>query len=302
MVVDLSAQLINSNAIDEVEEKLSIEFYAKGEERGCNTTLDDIILQNGIKEKLKEIYKLQGRGYLLYVPPGTSKPSISRAIANQTKSLFAFMYVFVSCLFNQSNIDRLFKKAEANSPCIIFMDEIDVIGKKRTFSENSGPLTHLLTKLDGEFLSSKNITVVAATSHKDHLDPALIRGGRLECIEFPGLDKDDTRQKILKERLEKLKDSDMKIIVQASKGLAMANLICLINKINETIKKEGKIKYFRVFCKEFKKEHNIEDEQDKKHSNGKTKNEDIELSSGRLSRRSSVSSSFSDVSSRGSKR
>ncbi|WP_353274601.1 AAA family ATPase [Wolbachia endosymbiont (group B) of Hofmannophila pseudospretella] len=230
------------------------------------------------------------------------KTSISKAIANQTKSLFAFMFVSASCLSNQSNIDQVFEKAEANSPCIIFIDEIDGIGKKRTFSENAGPLTHLLTKLDREFLSSKNITVVAATNHKNHLDFALIRGGRLECIEVPGLDKDDTRQKILQERLEKLKDSDMKILVQASKGFSMANLICLIDKINETTEKGGEIKYLRTFCKNFKKEHNIKDEPDKKHSNGETKNKDIRLSFGSLSRSSSVSSSLSDVSSRGSKR
>ncbi|AGJ99459.1 ATPase, AAA family [Wolbachia endosymbiont of Drosophila simulans wNo] len=302
-VSDLSARLINSPATkNEVEAKLNMEFYAKGEARGWNTTFDNIILPNDIREKLKEICELQGRGYLLYGPPGTGKTSISKAIANQTKSLFAFMFVSASCLSNQSNIDQVFEKAEANSPCIIFIDEIDGIGKKRTFSENAGPLTHLLTKLDREFLSSKNITVVAATNHKNHLDFALIRGGRLECIEVPGLDKDDTRQKILQERLEKLKDSDMKILVQASKGFSMANLICLIDKINETTEKGGEIKYLRTFCKNFKKEHNIKDEPDKKHSNGETKNKDIRLSFGSLSRSSSVSSSLSDVSSRGSKR
>ncbi|BET33502.1 MULTISPECIES: AAA family ATPase [Wolbachia] len=301
-VSDLSAQLINSTAIDEVEAKLNMEFYAKGEERGWNTTFSDIILPNDIKEKLKGICELQGRGYLLYGPPGTGKTSISKAIANQTKSLSAFISISASCLSNKSNIDQIFEKAETNSPCIIFIDEIDGIGKKRTSSENAGPLTHLLTKLDREFLSSKNITVVAATNHKNHLDPALIRGGRLECIEVPGLDKDDTRQKILQERLiKKLKDSDMKILVQASKGFSMANLICLIDKISETTEKEGEIKYLRTFCKNFKKEHNIKDEPDKKYSNGKTKNKDIRLSSGSLSRSSSVSSSLSDVSSRGSK-
>lgn len=302
-VSDLSARLINSPATkNEVEAKLNMEFYAKGEARGWNTTFDNIILPNDIREKLKEICELQGRGYLLYGPPGTGKTSISKAIANQTKSLFAFMSVSASCLSNQSNIDQVFEKAEANSPCIIFIDEIDGIGKKRTFSENAGPLTHLLTKLDREFLSSKNIMVVAATNHKNHLDPALIRGGRLECIEVPGLDKDDTRQKILQERLEKLKDSDMKILVQASKGFSMANLICLIDKINETTEKGGEIKYPRTFCKNFKKEHNIKDEPDKKHSNGEAKNKDIRLSFESLSRSSSVSSSLSDVSSRGSKR
>lgn len=132
-----------------------MEFYAKGEERGWNTTFSDIILPNDIKEKLKGICELQGRGYLLYGPPGTGKTSISKAIANQTKSLSAFISISASCLSNKSNIDQIFEKAETNSPCIIFIDEIDGIGKKRTSSENAGPLTHLLTKLDREFLSSK---------------------------------------------------------------------------------------------------------------------------------------------------
>lgn len=302
-VSDLSARLINSPTTkNEVEAKLNMEFYAKGEARGWNTTFDNIILPSDIKEKLRGICESKSGGYLLYGPPGTGKTSISKAIANQTKSLFAFMSVSASCLSSQRNIDQVFEKAETNSPCMIFIDEIDGVGKKRTVHEDAGPLTYLLTKLDKEFLSSKNITVVAAINHKNHLDPALIRGGRLECIEVPGLDKDDTRQKILQERLEKLKDSDMKILVQASKGFSMANLICLIDKISETTEKEGEIKYLRTFCKNFKKEHNIKDEPDKKHSNGKTKNKDIRLSSGSLSRSSSVSSSLSDVSSRGSNR
>ncbi|MFT4328175.1 MAG: AAA family ATPase [Wolbachia pipientis] len=298
---DESAKRIDIAATkDEVEAKLNMEFYAKGEERGWNTTFSDIILPNDIKEKLKGICELQGRGYLLYGPPGTGKTSISKAIANQTKSLFAFMSISASCLSNQSNIDQVFEKAEANSPCIIFIDEIDGIGKKRTGNEDAKSLTQLLTKLDKEFLSSKNITVVAATNYKEHLDPALIRGGRLECIEVPGLDKDDTRQKILQERLEKLKDSDMKVLVQASKGFSMANLICLIDKINETTQKEGEIKYLRTFCKKFKRDHNIKD---KRHRNSEIKNGSTRLSSGSsrsLSRSSSVSSSLSDVFSQGS--
>lgn len=199
VVGDLSAQLINSTAIDEVEAKLNMEFYAKGEERGWNTTFSDIILPNDIKEKLKGICELQGRGYLLYGPPGTGKTSISKAIANQTKSLFAFMSISASCLSNQSNIDQVFEKAEANSPCIIFIDEIDGIGKKRTGNEDAKSLTQLLTKLDKEFLSSKNITVVAATNYKEHLDPALIRGGLLDVhINIPALDV-TIRRKVLGE-------------------------------------------------------------------------------------------------------
>ncbi|WP_108784518.1 AAA family ATPase [Wolbachia endosymbiont of Bemisia tabaci] len=303
--------LANTTTTSQMKEELYMKFYEKGEVRG-NKPFEDFILEEHKREELSSICKLikdniskmslektgnseekrkvERVGCILYGPPGTGKTSISKAIANQTKSLFAFMSVSASCLSSQRNIDQVFEKAETNSPCMIFIDEIDGVGKKRTVHEDAGPLTYLLTKLDKEFLSSKNITVVAATNHKNHLDPALIRGGRLECIEVPGLDKDDTRQKILQERLEKLKDSDMKILVQASKGFSMANLICLIDKISETTEKEGEIKYLRTFCKNFKKKHNIKDEPDKKHSNGKTKNKYIRLSSGSLSRSSSVSS------------
>ncbi|MGL9726383.1 MAG: AAA family ATPase [Wolbachia sp.] len=139
---------------DEVEEKLSMEFYAKNQERGWKITFNDLLLSNDIKEKLNEICGLQGRGYLLYGPPGTGKTSICKAIANKTRSLSAFIPVSASCLSNKSNIDQVFEKAEANSPCIIFIDEIDGIGRQRTGNEDAGPLTHLLTKLDG-FSSGK---------------------------------------------------------------------------------------------------------------------------------------------------
>ncbi|WP_353281106.1 AAA family ATPase [Wolbachia endosymbiont (group B) of Horisme vitalbata] len=300
-VSDLSARLINSPATkNEVEAKLNMEFYAKDEERGWNTTFSDIILPNDIKEKLKGIYALQGRGYLLYGPPGTGKTSISKAIANQTKSLFAFISVSASCLSSQRNIDQVFEKAETNSPCMIFIDEIDGIGKKRTVNEDAGPLTYLLTKLDKEFLSSKNITVIAATNHKDHLDTAFTRGGRLECIEVPGLDKESTRRGILKEYLKELSPLNIETIVKSTNGFSPANLIGLAKYIREE-KSKGKSTPIFTLCERFKKEHNIEDKKNEKHSNGKTKNKDTRLSSGSLSRSSSVSSSLSDVSSRGSK-
>ncbi|WP_374699386.1 AAA family ATPase [Wolbachia endosymbiont (group A) of Limnophora tigrina] len=269
-------------------------------QRGWNTTFSDIILPNDIKEKLRGICESKSGGYLLYGPPGTGKTSISKAIANQTKSLFAFMSVSASCLSSQRNIDQVFEKAETNSPCMIFIDEIDGVGKKRTVNEDAGPLTYLLTKLDKEFLSSKNITVIAATNHKDHLDTAFTRGGRLECIEVPGLDKESTRRGILKEYLKELSPLNIETIVKSTNGFSPANLIGLAKYIREE-KSKGKSTPIFTLCERFKKEHNIEDKKNEKHSNGKTKNKDTRLSSGSLSRSSSVSSSLSDVSSRGSK-
>nr|WP_245970108.1 AAA family ATPase [Wolbachia endosymbiont of Bemisia tabaci] len=237
----------------------------------------------------------------MYGPPGTGKTSISKAIANQTKSLFAFISVSAFCLSSQRNIDQVFEKAETNSPCMIFIDEIDGVGKKRTVHEDAGPLTYLLTKLDKEFLSSKNITVIAATNHKNHLDPALIRGGRLECIEVPGMDKESTRRGMLKEYLKELSTTNIGIIVNHTNGFSPANLMGLANYIRGE-KSQGKSTPIFTLCERFNEEHKIEGKKNKKHSNGKTKNKDTRLSSGSLSRSSSVSSSLSDVSSRGSNR
>nr|WP_265584117.1 AAA family ATPase [Wolbachia endosymbiont of Diaphorina citri] len=277
-----------------------MEFYAKGEARGWNTTFDNIILPSDIRKKLRGICKSKSGGYLLYGPSGTGKTSISKAIANQTKSLFAFISVSAFCLSSQRNIDQVFEKAETNSPCMIFIDEIDGVGKKRTVNEDAGPLTYLLTKLDKEFLSSKNITVIAATNYKDHLDPALIRGGRLECIEVPGLDKESTRREMLKEYLKELSITNIGTIVDHTNGFSPANLMALANYIRGE-KSEGKSTPISTYVEDLMGNIKIEGNKNKKRSNGKTKNKDTRLSSGSLSRSSSVSSSLSDVSSRGSK-
>lgn len=304
---DQSTKRIDSPTTED-EANSQMKFCPKDKERGWNTTFSDIILPIDIKEKLKEICKSKSGGYLLYGPPGTGKTSISKAIANQTKSLFAFIFVSASYLSNQSNIDQVFEKAETNSPCIIFIDEIDGIGKRRTGNEDAGPLTHLLTKLDKEFLSSKNITVVAATNYKEHLDPALIRGGRLDVhINISVLDV-TTRRKVLGERLKELSPKDIGTIVENTDGFSPANLIALIDHIKESKQKviEGKQRKvpFSTLCKNFKKEHNIKDEPDKKYRNSKTKNERSSGSSSSSrslsSRSSSVSSLLSDVFSQGS--
>ncbi len=195
------------------EEELQTGFYEKGQERKEIITLNDVILSNDIKQKLRRICESQEgknalekrEGCILYGPPGTGKTMIARAIANETKSLSAFINIPASELFNESNIDKVFKKAKENIPCIIFIDEIDSIGKSRTDSNskrcnNVGPLNHLLSKLDG-FESIKGVMVIAATNRLDILDEALIRQGRLsKLIEIPTLDT-DTRKKIINEHL-----------------------------------------------------------------------------------------------------
>lgn len=308
-VSDLSARLINSPATkNEVEVKLNIAFYAKGEERGWNTTFSDIILPSDIKENLREICKSKSGGYLLNGKGGTGKSSICEAIANEIKSQFAVIRISASSLCNISNIDQVFERARKNTPCIIIMEEIDGIGLDRKSGKNKNveSLTHLLDKLNKTFLE-ENI-VIATTNCANDLDETLVRHERLRKIEIPGLEKESIRRGILKEYLKELSQRDIETIVNNTNGFSPANLIGLakyIEKEREKMKSKGKSTPFSTLCKNFKKEHNIKDEPDKKHRNSKTKNEGSSgssFSSRSLSRSSSVSSSLSDVSSRGSKR
>lgn len=299
---DESAKRIDSAATkDEVEVKLKMEFYAKDQERGWNTILDNIILPIDIKEKLKEICKSKSGGYLLNGKGGTGKSSICEAIANEIKSQFAVIRISASSLCNIANIDQVFEKARESAPCIIILEEIDGIGLDRKSSKNKNveSLTHLLDKLNKTFLE-ENI-VIATTNCANDLDEALVRHERLRKIEIPGLEKESTRRGILKGYQKGLSGRDIENIVSSTNGFSVANLIGLVKYIREE-KSKGKSTPIFTLCERFKKEHNIEDKKNEKHSNGKTKNKDIRLSSGSLSRSSSVSSSLSDVSSRGSNR
>lgn len=298
-VSDLSAKLINSPATqDEVEVKPNMEFYGKDQERKWKTVLKDLKFTKSIQEKLKEICKLQQGGYLLNGKGGTGKSSICEAIANEIKSQFAVIRVSASSLCNISNIDRVFEKAEENSPCIIIMEEIDGIGLNRESGQNKNveSLTHLLSKLNKTFFE-KNI-VIATTNHANDLDEALVRVGRLKRIEIPGLEKESERRERLKEYLKELSPRDIEFIVSSTNGFSPANLGGLADYIQKE-RSESKSTPIFTLCERFKKEHGIKD---KKHRNSKTKKEGTRLSPGGLSRSSSVSSSLSDVSSRGSNR
>ncbi|WP_353287971.1 AAA family ATPase [Wolbachia endosymbiont (group B) of Gerris lacustris] len=297
-VIDLSAKLINSPATkDEVEVKLNMKFYAKGEERGWNTAFDDIILPSSIKEDLREICKSKGGGYLLNGKGGTGKTSICEAIANEIKSQFAVIRISASSLCNVANIDQVFERARESTPCIIIMEEIDGIGLDRESGKNRNveSLTHLLDKLNKTFLE-ENI-VIATTNRANDLDGALVRHERLRKIEIPVLEKESTRRGILKEHLKELSYRDVETIVNSTNDFSVANLIGLakyIQEEREKMKSKGKSIPIFTLCERFKKEHNIEDKKNEKHSNGKIKNEGTRMSSG-SSRSSSASSSLSDV-------
>ncbi len=267
----------------EVKEELQMKFYEKGKKR-YKTTFDDVILQNEKKQELKEIYESQkesdaalkkGEGYILYGLPGTGKTMIAKAIASETKDTSAFISVSGSSLFNIKNIDDLFKKAEENAPCIVFIDEIEGFGKAYSSDDNVQYLKHFLTKIDGAD-HVKGVTVIAATNHIGILDKALVRGGRLgNHIEIPTLGT-DTRKKIINKYCQKenLQSIAHTILNNTSEGFSPANLISLLKEIEGCASKVRDKTKTAAICRSFKRTHNI-----KKVSNKQT-NRKIENSIG----------------------
>ncbi|MBA8754909.1 AAA family ATPase [Wolbachia endosymbiont of Drosophila bicornuta] len=259
----------------EVKEELRMKFYGKDEERG-KITFDDVILQNDIKQKLIRICEPnaleKGEGYILYGPPGTGKTMTAKAIASETRFKSAFISVSGSDLLNVSNINKVFEKAKKNTPCIIFIDEIDGIGKMRS-DNNVESLNNLLAELDG-FEFRKGVTVIAATNRINVLDDALIRVGHLSThIKIPTLDT-DTRKKIINEYFQKKELQNIfidTILRNTNENFSPANLISLFKEIEDCGSKVLDNTRIGVICQNFKKTHNVTKVSNKQ-TNGKIEN------------------------------
>ena len=196
------------------------------------TTLDDIIISKSLRKELNKICGFISevkrallqkigckpqKGYIFYGPPGNGKTSIARAIAYQANAKFIsvsapeFMKSYIG--EGEKYVREIFKKARANAPCIIFIDEIDCIAKERGKGGNSTAaqsserlVSQLLAELDG-FNPLEGVTVIAATNFKDVLDTALTRSGRLsKDIEIP-LPEKRQRKEILDFYIKKSKNS-----------------------------------------------------------------------------------------------
>lgn len=217
------------------------------------TTFADVAGQEEAKETLKEIvdflhnpkkYTEIGaslpKGALLVGPPGTGKTLIARAVAGEAKVPFfaisgsEFVQMFVG--MGAAKVRDLFKQAGEKAPCIIFIDEIDAIGKKRegTFSgndEREQTLNQLLTEMDG-FDGRKRIVILAATNRPESLDKALLRPGRFDRriqMDLPDL---EGRKAILNVHLKKVKhDSiNLDIVARATSGSSGAELANIVNE------------------------------------------------------------------------
>jgi cell division protease FtsH len=194
----------------------------------------------------KKFQKLGGRiprGVLLVGPPGTGKTLLAKAIAGEADVPFYsisgsdFVEMFVGV--GASRVRDLFNQSKENSPCIIFIDEIDAVGRKRGNGMNSGghdereqTLNAILVEMDG-FSSTDKVIVIAATNRVDVLDPALLRPGRFDRHIFVSLPDIAGREQILQVHSGKVKmgpDCDLSIIARGTPGFSGADLESLINE------------------------------------------------------------------------
>jgi ATP-dependent metalloprotease FtsH len=215
-----------------------------------DVTFDDVAGISEVKEELVEIvdflknpqkYKKFGiklpKGVLLVGPPGVGKTLIAKAVAGEAGVPFfyqsgaGFVQMFVGV--GAKRVRQLFSKAKQNAPSIIFIDEIDAIGKARgglRNDEREATLNQLLTEMDG-FEKSEGVIVIAATNKVDLLDDALLRAGRFDrrvYVELPGL---EDREAILKIYLkDKPFDGDVKEIAKMTVGFSGAALASLVNE------------------------------------------------------------------------
>lgn len=218
-------------------------------------TFDDVAGQDEAKEalseivdflhnpaKYKEIGAIMPKGALLVGPPGTGKTLLAKAIAGEAKVPFfsisgsEFVEMFVG--MGAARVRDLFKQAQEKAPCIVFIDEIDTIGKKRdsggiaSNDEREQTLNQLLAEMDG-FSSEKGVVILAATNRPDSLDKALLRPGRFDRrvpVELPDL---AGREAILKVHAKKIKlgnDIDFNEIARATPGASGAELANIINE------------------------------------------------------------------------
>jgi cell division protease FtsH len=224
-------------------------------EASGKVTFDDVAGIDEAKEELEEIVeflrnpqkfsKLGGRiptGALLVGPPGTGKTLLARAIAGEagvpffTISGSDFVEMFVGV--GASRVRDMFEQAKKNSPCIVFIDEIDAVGRHRGAGYGGGndereqTLNQLLVEMDG-FEENDGVIIVAATNRRDVLDPALLRPGRFDReVQVPVPDIKG-REKILKVHGKKIKIGpkvDLRIIARGTPGMSGADLANLVNE------------------------------------------------------------------------
>ncbi len=230
-----------SNARVYVKSAEGIKFADVAGEDEAKENLSEIVDYLHNPAKYKEIGASMPKGILLVGPPGTGKTMLAKAVAGEANVPFfsmsgsEFVEMFVG--MGASKVRDLFKQAKEKAPCIVFIDEIDAIGKKRDGQiggndEREQTLNQLLTEMDG-FEGNNGVIILAATNRPESLDPALTRPGRFDRrvpVELPDL---KGREEILKVHARKVKiadDVDFNKIARMASGASGAELANIINE------------------------------------------------------------------------
>ena len=230
-----------SNAKVYVKSSTGIKFSDVAGEDEAKELLTEIVDFLHNPEKYRAIGATMPKGALLVGPPGTGKTLLAKAVAGEADVPFfsisgsEFVEMFVG--MGAAKVRDLFKQASEKAPCIVFIDEIDTIGKKRDGQINGNDereqtLNQLLTEMDG-FDGSKGVVILAATNRPDSLDPALTRPGRFDRripVELPDL---QGREDILKVHARKIKIADnvnFHEIAKAASGASGAELANIVNE------------------------------------------------------------------------
>ena len=226
-----------------VDDETGIKFNDVAGEDEAKESLQEIVDFLHNPKKYEEIGAKMPKGVLLVGPPGTGKTLLARAVAGEAGVPFfsiagsEFVEMFVG--MGASKVRDLFKQAGEKAPCIVFIDEIDTIGKKRDGGSNLGgndereqTLNQLLTEMDG-FDATKGVVILAATNRPESLDPALTRPGRFDRrvpVELPDL---KGRESILRLHAKKVKigpDCDFPVVARMTPGASGAELANIINE------------------------------------------------------------------------
>lgn len=224
-----------------IEDKTGVTFNDVAGQEEAKESLNEIVDFLHNPSKYTEIGAKQPKGALLVGPPGTGKTLLAKAVAGEANVPFyslsgsEFVEMFVGV--GASRVRDLFKQAASKAPCIIFIDEIDAIGKSRdnqisTNDEREQTLNQLLSEMDG-FDTSKGLVVIAATNRPEILDKALLRPGRFDrriIVEKPDL---KGREDILKVHIKNVKtavDIDLHEMALATSGAAGADLANMVNE------------------------------------------------------------------------
>ena len=226
-----------------VDDETGIKFTDVAGEDEAKESLQEIVDFLHNPKKYEDIGAKMPKGVLLVGPPGTGKTLLARAVAGEAGVPFfsiagsEFVEMFVG--MGASKVRDLFKQAGEKAPCIVFIDEIDTIGKKRDGGANLGgndereqTLNQLLTEMDG-FDAAKGVVILAATNRPESLDPALTRPGRFDRrvpVELPDL---KGRESILRLHAKKVRlgpDCDFSVVARMTPGASGAELANIVNE------------------------------------------------------------------------